>query len=283
MFVLGDILEPLRIITERSQSNTISIVKMLNILKKQKSALLALKNEPGISEQTFNSLLTVTTNPAPQRWTQSMGHHVPQTWSIYGHKLAVTPHLVDLVEKAKIVYIDTVVSDLEERFVDMNLQVSKLDMFHNLTKISVQEIQEGSRVLSELYHVNATKLENEIKSARAIVDATNQTFSTFQELAHFLLTELPKDMYELMHKFLSIVLVLPFSPADCERAFSAMNAIKSAKRNWLGDILRVLMMIHTARPEELRELDRDAMAKHVAHTVTFIPIFFSEHFLVIYH
>ena len=61
----------------------------------------------------------------------------------------------------------------------------------NLTKISVQEIQAGSRVLSELYHVNATKLENEIKSARAIVDATNQTFSTFQELAHFLLTELP--------------------------------------------------------------------------------------------
>ena len=167
MFVLGDILEPLRIITERSQSNTISIVKMLNILEKQKSAL---KNEPGISEQTFNSLLTVTTNPAPQRWTQSMGHHVPQTWSIYGHKLAVIPHLVDLVEKAKIAYIDTVVSDLEERFVDMNLQVSKLNMFHNLTKISVQEIQEGSRVLSELYHVNATKLENEIKSARAIVE-----------------------------------------------------------------------------------------------------------------
>ena len=93
-------------------------------------------------------------------------------------------------------------------------------------------------------------------------------------------------MYELMHKFLSIVLVLPFSTADCERAFSTMNAIKSAKRNWLGplgDILRALMMIHTALPEELRELDRDAMAKHVAHTVSFIPIFFSENFLVIYH
>jgi len=46
-----------------------------------------------------------------------------------------------------------------------------------------------------------------------------------------------------------------------------MNSIKTAKRNCFGDILRALMMIYTARPEELQDLDRDAMAKHVAHKV----------------
>ena len=60
---------------------------------------------------------------------------------------------------------------------------------------------------------------------------------------------------------------MSFSKADCERAFSAMNGIKTDKRNRLGDILRALMTIYTAYPEELRALDRDAMAKHIAHFV----------------
>ena len=67
--------------------------------------------------------------------------------------------------------------------------------------------------------------------------------------------------------FLSIVLVLPFSTADCERAFSKMNMIKSAKRNRLGDILRALMIISCARPEDLKLLNFDDMAKDVAHRV----------------
>ena len=67
-----------------------------------------------------------------------------------------------------------------------------------------------------------------------------------------------------MHKFLSIVLVLPFSTADCERAFSKMNQIKTAQRNRLGDILRALMVINCARPEDFDILNFDEMAKSVA-------------------
>eukprot|EP00493_Phyllostaurus_siculus_P020704 UN21029 len=68
-----------------------------------------------------------------------------------------------------------------------------------------------------------------------------------------------------MHKFLSIVLVLPFSTADCELAFSKMNSIKTSKRNRLGDILRALMIINTAQPDAFSRLDFDDMAKNVAH------------------
>ena len=46
-----------------------------------------------------------------------------------------------------------------------------------------------------------------------------------------------------------------------------MNMIKSAKRNRLIDIIRALMMISCARPEDLKLLDFDDMAKDVAHRV----------------
>ena len=92
--------------------------------------------------------------------------------------------------------------------------------------------------------------------ARAVANASGLKFKTFQELAKFHLLKLPYENYKLMHKFLSIVLVLPFSTADCERAFSKMNTIQTAKRNRLGDILR-------ARPQDLND-----MAKDVAHRVS---------------
>ena len=106
-----------------------------------------------------------------------------------------------------------------------------------------------------MYNEDSIRLENEINSARAILKASKRKFSSFADLAAFLLTNLPREKYRLMHKFLSFVLVLPFSTADCERAFSKMNGIKTAKRNRLGDILRALMIINCARPEDFDSLD----------------------------
>ena len=120
----------------------------------------------------------------------------------------------------------------------MKQESSHLDMFHRLVDLSAEEIRTGSADLAKLYNEDALRLENAIKSARAILNASKLKFHTFHELAKFLLTNLPQtDEYRLMHEFLSIVLVLPFSTADCERAFSKMNEIKSKKRNRLGDIL----------------------------------------------
>ena len=46
-----------------------------------------------------------------------------------------------------------------------------------------------------------------------------------------------------------------------------MNNIKSESRNRMLDILRALMMIYTNKKEDLQDLDRDAMAKHVVHNI----------------
>ena len=164
--------------------------------------------------------------------------------------------LEERVEKAKLAYIDTVLQDLKSRFADMKRESSKLDIFHRLLDLSVDEVRNGSVELAALYGENSLILENEMNMARAVANASGLKFKTFQELAKFLLLKLPYENYKLMHKFLSIVLVLPFSTADCERAFSKMNTIQTAKRNRLGDILR-------ARPQDLND-----MAKDVAHRVS---------------
>ena len=164
--------------------------------------------------------------------------------------------------------MNAVLEDLDARFEDMNDKTAKLQMFYNLTKISVSAIQWGSREIAEMYQLNSLRLENQINSARAILDGVEHVkFNTYQQLARFLLNELPEGEYNELRFLLSVVLVLPFSTADCERAFSSMNAIKSSRRNRLGDILRALMMIYTANEGELRLLHRDEMAKHVAHKV----------------
>ena len=268
MFVLADILEPLRIITEASQKQDFTIHGMYSILDSQTAILESLKHQSGEFESQFNNLISVTQTPAPGRWTRSMGEHVPLTYTIYGHTIAYTPALEERVQTAKTKYIDTVLLDLESRFAGMKRESSQLDMFHRLVELSSSDIRTGAEKLASLYNEDALQLENEINSARAIINASGQKFRTFQELAKFLLTNLPKtDEYRLMHKFLSIVLVLPFSTADCERAFSKMNEIKSKKRNRLGDILRALMIINCARPEDLKRLNFDDMAKTVAHSV----------------
>ena len=164
--------------------------------------------------------------------------------------------------------MNAVLEDLDARFEDMNDQTAKLEMFYNLTTISVSVIQWRSREIAEMYQLNSLRLENQINSARAILNAVeHEKFNTYQQLARFLLNELPEGEYNELRFLLSVVLVLPFSTADCERAFSSMNAIKSSRRNRLGDILRALMMIYTANEAELRLLHRDEMAKYVAHKV----------------
>ena len=46
-----------------------------------------------------------------------------------------------------------------------------------------------------------------------------------------------------------------------------MNAIKTSTRNRMKDILRSLMLLYTAAPEDLDDLDRDKMADQVANQV----------------
>eukprot|EP00493_Phyllostaurus_siculus_P023972 UN24309 len=57
-----------------------------------------------------------------------------------------------------------------------------------------------------------------------------------------------------VNDFLPIILVMPFSIADCERSFSAMN-IKTDSRNKLGDILNELMLLYDMTPTKRKRLN----------------------------
>ena len=48
LYVLADILEPLRLITKQAQSNKLDIVAMLGILRSQKAILQSLKTQRGV-------------------------------------------------------------------------------------------------------------------------------------------------------------------------------------------------------------------------------------------
>ena len=83
----------------------------------------------------FNNLLSPSQTTSPERWTRSMGSHVPLSYSIYGHTISYTPALEERVQEAKVAYIDTGLSDLRSRFADMKRESGKLDLFHRLLDI----------------------------------------------------------------------------------------------------------------------------------------------------
>ena len=71
--------------------------------------------------------------------------------------------------------------------------------------------------------------------------------------------------YSLVHELYSILVVLPYSTAECERGFSTMNDIKSDTRNRLDDILVYLMFI--AMCGDSFEFDYDTLGAYVAKEI----------------
>ena len=57
--------------------------------------------------------------------------------------------------------------------------------------------------------------------------------------------------------------MLPFCTADCERAFSAMNRIKSPERSKLKPILKTLMLAYTAQDYEKENLDIEKLSRDI--------------------
>ena len=65
-----------------------------------------------------------------------------------------------------------------------------------------------------------------------------------------------------MYRLYSILVVFPYSTAECERGFSKMNDIKTDTRNRLGDTLLDLMLIAMYGDEH--EFDYETLGEHVA-------------------
>ena len=83
-------------------------------------------------------------------------------------------------------------------------------------------------------------LRSEVLAIKSLVQSNNFQFNSFADFARYVLTKLKESEYRLLHFFISLILVLPFSAADCERSFSAMILIKSDLRNRLREILNAL-------------------------------------------
>ena len=69
-----------------------------------------------------------------------------------------------------------------------------------------------------------------------------------------------------LHFLVSIILILPFVTADCERLFSKLGYIKTADRNRLGDILNDLLLVYDVSDKEKDSIDILALAQKLANS-----------------
>jgi len=124
--------------------------------------------------------------------------------------------------------------------------------------------------LLELFPQNISSREEfvaELQYIRTLMNGQRKNFSTFSEMAKWILNVTDDSSCPHLHFFLSLILVLPFCTADCERSFSAMNFLKSKIRNRLKEILKSLMLLYTAPKDDIKKIDLKKVATTVATKV----------------
>ena len=140
-------------------------------------------------------------------------------------------------------YVDSVIAQLKQRFphVDQLASFSLFDPSHlpsDHTNIGTYGDEE-LKVLCDLYgqgdtpDVDVAALKAEWEGFRFLM---LQTYSqnTMKEVLKILVADRTiSHLYPQLRKLAAIVLVLPVSTAECERAFSTMKRIKTAPRNRL--------------------------------------------------
>ena len=96
------------------------------------------------------------------------------------------------------------------------------------------------------------------------MSAKKITFKNFPEMAKFILTSTSYEALKHLHFLVSVILAIPFTTADCERSFSAMNLIKKNSCNKLGEILNELMLLYDMTSDESEKIDIKKLAEKVA-------------------
>ena len=140
-------------------------------------------------------------------------------------------------------YVDSVIAQLELRFPHI-LQVASFCLFDpsrfpdDRTKISSYGNEE-LEVLCELYgkgdnpDVNVDALKVEWEGFKFLMCDTYRQNSMKAVLKILVADRTVSHLYPQLRKLATIALVLPVSTAECERAFSTMNRIKTDLRNRL--------------------------------------------------
>ena len=96
------------------------------------------------------------------------------------------------------------------------------------------------------------------------MDAKSLSFDSFDQMAKYILTRTMESAFPRLHFLISVILVLPFVTADCERFFSKLGYIKTTDRNRLGEILNELLLIYDANPSEKKLIDIRKLAEKLA-------------------
>jgi hypothetical protein len=160
-------------------------------------------------------------------------------------------------------------NDIAERFKGFNQSLMTLSFLFDLSTLKNEKIQIAVDNLKSVFPeiINENLFVEEIKTIRTQIQGQRKKFKTFSQMAQWILNSTDQNSFQLLHYFMSLILVLPFCTADCERSFSAMNFIKSKYRNRLKEILKASMLIYTANKQEIENLNLDKLAQTVATTV----------------
>ena len=127
-----------------------------------------------------------------------------------------------------------------------------------------KEIEDCLNTLAESYRMDPIALATEFENWMDIYEDENfnNSIEAFEYLHQL---SVGSNDYSLVHELYSILVVLPYSTAECERGFSTMNDIKSDTRNRLDDILVDLMFI--AMYGDSFEFDYDALGAYIAKEI----------------
>ena len=123
-----------------------------------------------------------------------------------------------------------------------NDQTVAFRCIYDIFTINTADLSKNAKSLAELYEVDTDELLTELLMFRTI--HAGKAFAHFSDFAKFILLQCSQNEFPLITFFTQIILILPFATADCERSFSAMNRIKSAKRSRLKTILMDLMLLY---------------------------------------
>merc|ERR1712098_496722 len=110
------------------------------------------------------------------------------------------------------------------------------------------------------------KLSDQLRILKAVLP---ENCLTFKERAKFVLTKLEDKDFGEVKFFFALVHIMPLSTSACERAFSAMNRIKSKERSRMKTLLEDLMRIYTLNEGDYKRILKKTkkIAKKVVRNV----------------
>ena len=80
-----------------------------------------------------------------------------------------------------------------------------------------------SKTLSDPYKISHSELMTEMDLFRTTVEVKKLCFASFDDMATFILTRTVETAFPHLKFLLSVILVLLFVTADCERLFSKLG------------------------------------------------------------